>query len=136
LELVVDANALFSALIKNSHTRHFLLLGSYSFFVPEFVFEEIREHLDELAEKSGVSKQELDAVLSGIITSANILIIPFCEFRQYAKKARWISPDADDVHYFALALKLGCGIWSNDKRLLGQKEVRIYSTKEVLSGLF
>ncbi|PIN85274.1 MAG: hypothetical protein COV47_03030 [Candidatus Diapherotrites archaeon CG11_big_fil_rev_8_21_14_0_20_37_9] len=41
-----------------------------------------------------------------------------------------ISPDPKDVPYFALALKLRCPIWTNDKLLKKQKKVKIISTSE------
>jgi len=47
-------------------------------------------------------------------------------------EAKKLSPDPDDAAYFALALKLGIPIWSNDKKLTGQKQVRIYSTEELM----
>lgn len=36
------------------------------------------------------------------------------------------------VHYFALAMELGCGIWSNDKKLKEQEIVKVWSNKELL----
>jgi len=33
--------------------------------------------------------------------------------------------------YFALALKMKCPIWSNDKRLKEQKTIKIISTDEL-----
>ncbi len=49
--------------------------------------------------------------------------------------AEEISPDKDDVLYFALALRLDCAIWSNDKALKGQSVVAILNTKEVSERL-
>lgn len=40
--------------------------------------------------------------------------------------------DKDDIDYFALALKLGCCIWSNDKKMKEQDKVIVYSTKELV----
>lgn len=45
-----------------------------------------------------------------------------------------ISPDPNDADYFALALMLKCPIWSNDKELLKQNVVRIYSTGELIKA--
>ena len=45
MEFIVDANIIFSALIKDSHTRHFLLLSGHTFFTSEFLFEEIGKHI-------------------------------------------------------------------------------------------
>jgi predicted nucleic acid-binding protein len=48
------------------------------------------------------------------------------------KKAEQISPDPDDVMYFATALKLNCSIWSNDKEMKKQKYVRVYATHDLV----
>jgi len=41
------------------------------------------------------------------------------------------TPDPDDMAYFALALKLNCAIWSNDKKLKEQDKVKVYNTHEL-----
>ena len=38
--------------------------------------------------------------------------------------------------YFALALKLNCGLWSNDKELKKQSKVKILNTNEVYEAVF
>ena len=49
------------------------------------------------------------------------------------EKARKISPDEKDTVYLALALKLRCGLWSNDKDLKEkQNSVQVYSTEELI----
>jgi len=45
---------------------------------------------------------------------------------------RRVSPDINDVLYLALALKLNCPVWSNDRKLKNQNAVRIYSTQEII----
>jgi len=64
-----------------------------------------------------------------------IEIIPFEEFEDKYEEAEKISPDPDDVPYLALALKLGCAIWSNDKELKKQSVVKVYNTQEILQLL-
>ena len=46
MEFIVDANIIFSALIKDGHTRHFLLLSGHTFYTSEFVFEKIAKHIE------------------------------------------------------------------------------------------
>jgi predicted nucleic acid-binding protein len=47
-----------------------------------------------------------------------------------------ISPDPDDVEYIAVALSIGCVIWSNDKDLKEkQSEVKVFSTADLVSFL-
>ncbi|MBI2129297.1 hypothetical protein HYU07_03585 [Candidatus Woesearchaeota archaeon] len=134
MELVIDANILFSALIKNSHVRHFILLSGHSFYIPEYIFNEFYEHIKDVEEKSGLSRDEIKSVLNEIITMANIKIILFNDFKEYSEEAKKISPDVDDVHYFALALKLKCPIWSNDKKLQEQKTVEIYTNDKIIEA--
>lgn len=37
-----------------------------------------------------------------------------------------------DTEYFALALKLKCSVWSNDKKFKKQDKVKVYSTNELI----
>lgn len=131
MELVVDANVVFSALIKDSHTRHMLLFSGWTFYAPEFLLEEIRNHISELENKTKLNRNELDEIIRTIFRLSNIQSIPFSEFMEYLEDAEKISPDPDDALYFALALKFGCAIWSNDKRLKSQKKIRVYTTDEL-----
>lgn len=132
MELVLDANVLFSALIKDSHVRHFLMLSGDTFYAPEFILEEIDRHLDEIEAKSGIPGNEIKGILRDLVIVSNIKIIPEEEFREYIEKAKEFSPDGDDTVYLALALKMKCGLWSNDKELKKQEEVKVYSNEEVL----
>ena len=64
-----------------------------------------------------------------------IIIIPKEDYSCFIKKAEKISPDPNDILYFALALKLNCPIWSNDKKLKEQNKILIYSTKDIIDIL-
>ena len=50
----------------------------------------------------------------------------------YVKEAEKLTPDPDDMPYFALALKLNCAIWSNDKKLQEQDQIKVYPTPELV----
>ncbi|MBI2672526.1 hypothetical protein HYX16_06350, partial [Candidatus Woesearchaeota archaeon] len=65
------------------------------------------------------------------ILKRRITIIPIKELVPYIKEAEKLTPDHDDMVYFALALKLDCGIWSNDKKLKEQDKIKIYNTHEL-----
>jgi predicted nucleic acid-binding protein len=129
---VVDANILFSALIKNGATRKILLLSDYNFFVPDYSFWEFKKHLTELQRKTGLNKKELNSLLNELIEFAGINTIQFNEFNYLKNLAEKISPDPDDVAYIALAAHLDCAIWSNDKELKKQNKIKIISTKELI----
>lgn len=52
--------------------------------------------------------------------------------KKFVLRAKEISPDKNDIAYFALALKLKCPIWTNDKKLKDQDEIKVYSTSELI----
>jgi predicted nucleic acid-binding protein len=130
---VVDANIIISALIKNSITRELINYGFLELISVQFVFEEINKHKEELLKKSGLSILEYEKNLS--LIKSKITIFPCEYFKDYLKIAKQISPDVNDIQYFALALKTDSVIWSNDKALKNQKIVKIFSTSEVIKLL-
>ncbi|MHA2473510.1 MAG: PIN domain-containing protein, partial [Promethearchaeota archaeon] len=48
MDLVVDANILFAALIKDNITSELLLKREFHLFAPEFIFEEFEKYRDYL----------------------------------------------------------------------------------------
>jgi predicted nucleic acid-binding protein len=62
--------------------------------------------------------------------------IPSEFFEDLKEEAKRISPDFKDSPFFALALKLNCGIWSNEKRLKRQSRVSVFSTRKIVRILF
>ena len=91
---------------------------------------EFEKYETELLIKSGQKKEEFTKIFN--MLKSIIKIVPEKEYFQFMKEAEKISPDFKDIHYFALALKLKCPIWSNDKRLKEQNQVKIVSTTELL----
>ncbi|MFH1211857.1 MAG: PIN domain-containing protein [Candidatus Woesearchaeota archaeon] len=54
MELVIDANILFAALIKDSTTSD--LLFKNTLYAPEFILEEFKKYKEELITGEGVSQ--------------------------------------------------------------------------------
>ncbi|RLG24822.1 hypothetical protein DRN85_07025 [Methanosarcinales archaeon] len=46
-----------------------------------------------------------------------------------------MSPDPDDIDLLALALKLNCPIWSQEKTFKSQSRIKVFSTSDLLSIL-
>lgn len=115
MNIIIDANIIFAALIKESKTTELLLNMSITPYTPEYILLEIEKHKKEILTKTSQNKEELEQIMHML---KNIIrIIPQIELQQYLPEAKKITPDPDDVMYFALALKLQCPIWSNDKAL-------------------
>jgi predicted nucleic acid-binding protein len=132
MRLVVDANRIFAALLRDSTTRKILVERELNFYTPQFAIEEIFEHIDELQAKTGLSKAVITQKLEELITLSEIHIISPVETKPFLKEAKEISPDPDDEEYVALALKMNCPIWSEDKELKAIKKVEVINTKELM----
>jgi len=134
MDLVIDANILFSVLIKSGKTEELLFEEDLHIFAPEFIFEEFEKYKDLILDKTERSREEFDELM--IILKKKIKTIPNEETNKFIIEAEKICPDEKDVDYFALALKMRCPLWSNDKELKSkQKVVIIYSTEELV-GMF
>ena len=141
--LVVDANVVFSALIKEGATLRLFEFNNifkiFELIAPEFIWDEIEEYKEEIIRKSKLSEEELERVLEFI--RSEIVLIPKEYFSEFLEEAKEISP-AEDFPYVALALKLKslgleAEIWSNDKELKKALEgkMEVLSTKEILEKL-
>ena len=130
MDLIVDANVLFSALIKEGATKELIFNENFHLFSPEFLFEEFSKYRDYILKKAKRTEKEFNSILEAL--EQIITIIPKEEFQSFLNKASSICPDKDDIAYFALALKLNCSIWSNEKKLKEQDTVPVYSTEDLV----
>lgn len=136
MNLVVNTNILFSFFRENPVRR--IIVDSKFFglalFTPEYAFDELRANKAELMKYSGIESEEyLEFVISTLqffvkSTSPDL-------FKNCKEEAKEVSPDAKDTPFFALALNLDCGIWSNEPRLRKQSRVKVFSTRELLKFL-
>ncbi len=131
MDLVIDANILFAALIKESTTYNLLFDEKFHLFTPEYIFTELEKHKEEIISKTEKTREEFYKLIE--ILKKKIILIPLEELKLYIKEAEKLAPDPDDMAYFALALKLNCPIWSNDKKLKQQDKIKVYDTSELIS---
>ena len=118
-------------MIKNSVTSE--ILFKYTLYAPEFIFEEFNKYKEYLKDKTKREEDEFEKFFD--LFERNVILVPKEEIELFMIEAEKISPDKKDVLYFALALKLKCGIWSNDKKLKTQNKVKVYSTEELLKEI-
>ena len=133
MKLVVDANVLFAVVIKQGKTTELIFSDNFELFAPEFIFEELEKHRDMLVAKSRRTSEEFDTFIS--IMAGRIKIVSADEFSSFMNKAKSVCPDPNDVQYFALALKLDCAIWSNEKLLKKQSKIKVFSTSDLIKEL-
>ena len=132
MDFVVDTNVLFTFFWEGSSTRKLLVKQELDLFSPEFALEEINSHCDEILKKTGISLEEFKRLRREL--AILVEFIPLEEYSSFMEKASAI-PDPDDVDFVALALKLDCPIWSNDKELKQQTVVKVFSTSDLIPFL-
>jgi len=131
MKLIVDANVLFSALIKDGLTAELLISDKLQLFAPEFLFTEFAKYEDLILRKTHRNEEEFNNFLE--ILKEQIFIVPKKEIIPFMDEADKISPDPKDKLYLALAIALKSSIWLNDKKLKqGQDKITVFSTEELL----
>ena len=136
MNIIIDPNPLFSALIKDSSTRRIILEYGGFFLFPSFIFEEMQKHKVELLKKSRMPEEDFDKLLQLILMK--VVIVPNEVLVPYKKEAFEIVKDIDpdDVIFVACALAYPNSIiWSNDRRLKEQEKVSVLNTKEIIKLL-
>jgi len=131
--LVVDANVILSILIAKGSKHKLFFSNKVSLSSPDRLLFEIGKHWKELSEKSGLSEKDLEMEFAAIRMQMKTFSMD--ELSGWMKEASATSPDPDDAEYFALALKLGCPLWSEEKKLKKQSKVKVYNTPELLQEL-
>lgn len=130
--LVVDANVVFSALIRSGLPLKALRLNSqvnkFEFVAPDLMFEEINGNWNRILSLTSLTEQELNKTLE--LIKEQIKPVSFSEFAKLLPVAEELN--FKDSPYLALALKLVCPIFSGDKELKEQSKVKVLSPRELL----
>jgi predicted nucleic acid-binding protein len=137
VELVVDTNILFSFFWKESVVREIIIDPDKKFnlelFMPPHALIELELHKEGICEKAGITTEEFEFAFSNLQVSIMIVPIPF--FDECKSEAEKLAPHLKDVPFFALALKLGCAIWSEEEAFKRQNKVEVFNIKELIDFL-
>jgi len=106
MKLVIDANIIISAMIKDSITRKIITDSKIEFYSPGKVIEEVLKHSDLIAKKAGLTNEEVLSFFRILLD--NIRVVPEGEYRDSISEAFNIAKNFDekDTPFIALALKL------------------------------
>ncbi len=94
MDLVVDANILFAAMIKEGYTSKQLFRDDLHLYAPEFLFAEFEKYRDILLMKASRNEDEFEELLR--ILERRIVTIPHEEIESFLEEAINISPDEKD----------------------------------------
>ena len=140
MKFVVDSNILFTYFWKNSIFNKLSEKQGLDLYSPEYALEEISKYALEIIQKTKITKNEFKNKREEL--AKKVQFISLKEYSELFKKIQAVIKNfpADeyaelmqDLDFLALALKLNCPIWSNDKLLKKQDFIIILTTKEVIS---
>lgn len=112
---VVDANRVYSALLRDGETRRAMMTAGAILFAPRFLRMEMEKHKAEIVRRSGASTEEVDSMLA--VLYRRISWIGDEEIRAQLADARDAIGvgDPKDVPYLGCALAIAAdAIWSSD----------------------
>ncbi|MFH1649223.1 MAG: PIN domain-containing protein [Candidatus Woesearchaeota archaeon] len=132
MKLVVDTNVLFTYFWESSLLRTVLKTEKLVLLAPEYALVELNKHKELITKKTGITSRKFRVMLAEL--AETVEFVPLEEYSGFLKKAIKITPDEDDVDFFALALKEECALWTNDKGLEQQNFVLVYSTKDIVGS--
>ena len=135
MKLIIDSNAIMSALIKDSKSREIILESEFEFYHPEISLRNIIKHENEIIEKADVSKEQFKEIYNVLLEK--ILLIKTETFLDKIKEAKEIMGriDIEDVPFIALALSIpNDGIWTDDEHFQKQNRIKIWTTSNIIKG--
>ena len=131
MEIVVDATILFAAIIGRAKTNDLFFEDKLKLVALPYLIEEFNKNTGTIAKIC--CKPESEVIEAFEILKERVEIFPIYKFPAEIKsKAEKLAPHGKDAPYFALALHLGCAIWSREKAFKKQAEIRVYSTSELV----
>lgn len=129
----MDANILIAALLRDSTSRRLVVVGGHDLHVPEYLFDEIETHRDELSKRSGQTTAALEEALR--ILRAHVTEHEEADYvNELGTAGRLLAGrDPKDIPYVALALALPAdGIWTEDRELASLERLNVYRTSDLV----
>lgn len=133
--IVVDANAVVSALLKDGMSRQIIVSGKFTIVAPEYLSEELYKYRKYIAKKAGISDGEVELLITLLLR--RIRIVPNAEYRNRMSEAmELMENDVKDAPYAACFLELRCdGIWTNDTDFDGKAGIKVFRTEYLMKLL-
>jgi predicted nucleic acid-binding protein len=130
--IVVDANVLFSALLRDGATRHLLLYTELDLHTPDHIWDEFDRNRDHLLEKSQATAAAFDLLLDSL--RDRLADLPPQLLRNDLDDALEAVGEDDqlDAPYIAATMAIDGALWTQDKRLRDQAPVPVLTTGEII----
>lgn len=131
MRLVVDANVLLGAFLRDGVSRELLLHAPLDLYAPQWLRVEVQRNLLAIAERKNLNEPILGALLERIM--GTIQEVPDAALAPRAAQAlaRCKKSGSKDAPYVACALAVDADVWTHDRTLAAEAGVRCISTSEL-----
>ena len=135
MQLVIDANVLIAAFLKEATTRRLIFDERLNLIAPEHLLIETKKVLSQprILKRLNLSPKEMNRMFS--LLGGQIEFMPHELYISEIDRAKNIAAHIEDASYVALALKTASPIWSNDMELSRQPHIHAVSTSELIELL-
>lgn len=133
MKLVVDANIMIAAVMRDSTTRKLFFDPRLSLFAPEVLRAEVLKNIEtneEILARVKLPISELRSIFS--LLCNRITFVPTELHEHLFPDALKVAPHKEDAPYIALALHLQFPLWSHDCGIAKQKLVKVVDTKQIV----
>ena len=130
MKITVDANILFSALLRNGATRQLWFYSEIESYSQEYLLVEFEKYKPYLRNKFTGTTEEFESFLKKLVSQ--IRLVKGAELKPFLPAAMSLIADEKDWLYLACALKEDTIIWSNDKEFKKQRRIKVKTTAEML----
>ena len=131
MKLVIDANVVISALLKDNLIREIITSAEFNFVTPEFILEEIHKYKDYIKEKANLDDTNFESITTLLFEF--IHVISKEEYSKEINRAEKLIEDIKDIPYVACYFALNCdGIWTNDNDFK-RTGIKLFSTQELIN---
>ncbi len=135
MRLVVDTNIIFSALIRDSLTRHIIFHIEAELLTVGFTYVELQKYKQEIIKKSQSNEEAVEFLLQKIMTKIKRVDDSLINFKFQSAYITMKSIDIKDTPFLAAALATKSDIWSDDKHFEKQNKVKVWKTKDLVGFL-
>jgi len=133
--IVVDANVLFGALLRDGTTRRLLLYGGLDLHTPGIIWREFERNRAYLPKKSRATEAAFDLLLDALRDRIGEVPLALIGERMAEAGESLGGEDSLDTPYVAAAVALGAALWTQDKELRARAPVAVVSTEELVAAL-
>lgn len=133
MNIILDSNIFFSALIRDSTVRRIVTQSNHLFLFPLIIFEEFKKYKEEIIKKSKLDYHSFREVVINLMK--HVKLVKDEQFEDKFEEALNIMKEIDekDTSFIACALAFNCPVWSDDPHFKKQNRIEVFTTKDMVN---